>query len=377
MSMEQEGSDPFRQWAPGSTQTVRRAGIKASCGKGKRQSKGKGKRESPSKPAQQLGKCTGTIPSGPGPCTSESDGSASLAPRTAAASCATGHEGALLLSTRSSALHALFDDSGREKMEGACGCQPVEVLPSGNHATRTSPPRTFPPHAEMQAQACKMNWVDSQGAWNYLGTRESDRRAGSQNGKKDYGIHSAGSGGCRESDQRDVDSRLRLGSPVSSTLRDKLGTVKRVANGRGSALEALQALINCSVIHLSARFRRDRPVTSGLAQSLQNSDSEKISLLGLDLTQVQLSNPTSCACYMNSVLLAILHTLQCLRPAHEDALGQLRGIHPALCRHRGAFDISKHMPWVLLISPWPRPFQQHDAAEFASCRSGSLASSAF
>ena len=118
--------------------------------------------------AQQLGKCTGTIPSGPGPCTSESDGSASLAARTAAASCATGHEAALLLSTRSSALHAPFDDSGREKMEGACGCQPVEVLPSGNHATRTSPPRTFPPHAEMQAQACKMTWVDSQGAWNYL-----------------------------------------------------------------------------------------------------------------------------------------------------------------------------------------------------------------
>ncbi|OLP93386.1 hypothetical protein AK812_SmicGene24713 [Symbiodinium microadriaticum] len=61
-----------------------------------------------------------------------------------------------------------------------------------------------------------------------------------QNGKKDHGMNSAGSGGCRESDQRDVDSRLRLGSPVSSTLRDKLGTVKRVANGRGSALEALQ-----------------------------------------------------------------------------------------------------------------------------------------
>ena len=59
---------------------------------------------------------------------------------------------------------------------------------------------------------------------------------------------------------------------------------------------------------------------------------------------------------MNSVLLAILHAIQCHRPLYEDALGRLRGIHSAPSQQKGAFDISKYMPWILLISPWQRPF---------------------
>ena len=49
---------------------------------------------------------------------------------------------------------------------------------------------------------------------------------------------------------------------------------------------------------------------------------------------------------------------------HENVLGQLRLIFMALRQQPDAFDLSRFMPWTVLISLWTHPFRQHDVAEF-------------
>ena len=68
---------------------------------------------------------------------------------------------------------------------------------------------------------------------------------------------------------------------------------------------------------------------------------------------------------MNSLLLALLFALRCHGVSDQADLGRLRGICDAITLHSGQLDISRHMHWIMLISPWQQPFRQHDVAEFA------------
>ena len=68
---------------------------------------------------------------------------------------------------------------------------------------------------------------------------------------------------------------------------------------------------------------------------------------------------------MNSLLLALLFALHCHGVSTQADLGRLHGVYDALQQHSGRLDVSKHMHWIMLISPWLQPFRQHDVAEFA------------
>ena len=85
-------------------------------------------------------------------------------------------------------------------------------------------------------------------------------------------------------------------------------------------------------------------------------------LLGFPLRSVSFANPSSTTCYMKHVL----HILALLRPQDQAALGQLSHIWGAIQRHPQNFNPSQHFPWVMLMSPWTRLFEQNDAAEFMS-----------
>ncbi|CAE7202898.1 unnamed protein product [Symbiodinium sp. CCMP2592] len=91
----------------------------------------------------------------------------------------------------------------------------------------------------------------------------------------------------------------------------------------GDVLRKLfNSLINCAVLHLiGARLRRDRPVTSNLAQALQH-------YLWADI-------------------------------------GQLRQVYLTMCARSEPLDISRPLAWIMFISPLQLPYCQHDAAEFA------------
>ena len=89
-------------------------------------------------------------------------------------------------------------------------------------------------------------------------------------------------------------------------------------------------------------------------------------LLGFPLRSISFANPSSTTCYMNCSLHAVLHILALLRPQDQAALGQLSHIWGAIQRHPQNFSPSQHFPWVMLLSPWTRLFEQNDAAEFMS-----------
>ena len=69
---------------------------------------------------------------------------------------------------------------------------------------------------------------------------------------------------------------------------------------------------------------------------------------------------------MNCSLRAVLHILALLQPQDQAALGQLSHIWGAIQRHPQNLNPSQHFPWVMLMSPWTKLFEQNDAAEFMS-----------
>ena len=207
--------------------------------------------------------------------------------------------------------------------------------------------------------------------------RNSAGGAGSSGGESHYREHPCRSQGDRGPDQRYDDQALRLSSSLSSALRDKLGSIHsrdRTSHRWRPSLEAFQcsdkflgAPPSCSPSSTAqADPIRDCSVPAALPLGESSPQSiPRLSLLGYDLSSFRLLNPTSCTCYMNSFLFAVLFVLHYRGISDQAELGRLRGICDAIAQHSGKLDISKHMHWVMLISPWSQPFRQHDVAEFA------------
>ena len=86
--------------------------------------------------------------------------------------------------------------------------------------------------------------------------------------------------------------------------------------------------------------------------------------LGLHATTLVLTNPLGTICYMNCLVLALLHHLACLQVANPDELGTLRGLHCALNRITAPVELGKCFAWVMLVNPWSHWLRQSDAAEF-------------
>ena len=196
---------------------------------------------------------------------------------------------------------------------------------------------------------------------------------GQSHHRADYGR----SQGDRKSDQWYHDQALWLSSSVSPALRDQLGSIHagdRASHRWRPSLEALQCSDKLLGVASSCR-----PSPAGSANSVGDCSIPaalhlgeplpqtlpSLPLLGYDLSLFRLLNPTSCACYMNSLLFALLFALRCHGVSDQAEIGRLRGICDAIQQYSGGLDISKHMHWVMLISPWMQPFRQHDVAEFA------------
>eukprot|EP00439_Symbiodinium_sp_Y106_P057774 s2303_g8.t1 len=133
---------------------------------------------------------------------------------------------------------------------------------------------TAPAMTEMQEQAVKMNWVDSQGRWNYMKwDPETEILIPRMEGR------------TVDSLLQDLDAMEEL---ISGTTIRHFGSLRPFSQSYktqwvqftlelelrqdGDALWKLfNSLINNAVLHLiGARLRRDRPVTSGLAQTIQH-----------------------------------------------------------------------------------------------------------
>ncbi|CAE7232194.1 unnamed protein product [Symbiodinium sp. CCMP2592] len=212
---------------------------------------------------------------------------------------------------------------------------------------------------EMQKKAHDMEWVDSQSNWNYMKWDPEQQ--------KEVLIPRV--------ESRSVDSLLQdLGEIerlISGTTIRHFGSVRPLSQNYatqwvqfvleielrqdGDTLWSLFNSLNCAVLHLlGARLRRDRPVDSYLAQTLQHF-----------LWEGRLANPTSKTCYMNSALNALLFVIYSLGSTCEADLGQLRHAYQALLERAAALDIiSRLLTWIMFISPWAAPFQQHDVGEF-------------
>ena len=67
---------------------------------------------------------------------------------------------------------------------------------------------------------------------------------------------------------------------------------------------------------------------------------------------------------MNCSIHAVLHILALLHPQDQAELGQLCHLWGALHHRPRLFDPSRHLQWVMLMSPWRNLFTQHDAAEY-------------
>ncbi|CAE7499118.1 unnamed protein product, partial [Symbiodinium sp. CCMP2456] len=133
----------------------------------------------------------------------------------------------------------------------------------------------FAHQTEMQEQAAKMNWIDSQGSWNYLQWNPE-----SQAEELVPRVESRST----ESLLQDLDEIEKL---ISGTTIRHFGSVRpfrqqyetswvqfvleiELRTDGDRLWKHFNALINCAVLHLlAARLRRDRPVLSGLAKSLQ------------------------------------------------------------------------------------------------------------
>ena len=86
-------------------------------------------------------------------------------------------------------------------------------------------------------------------------------------------------------------------------------------------------------------------------------------LFEFPLSSISLANPTSTTCYMNYSIHAVLHILALLNPQDQAELGQLCHLWGALQRRPRLFDPSRHLHWVMQMSPWRNLFTQHDAVE--------------
>ncbi|CAE7510214.1 unnamed protein product [Symbiodinium sp. CCMP2592] len=165
------------------------------------------------------------------------------------------------------------------------------------------------------------------------------------------------------------DSSLRECTTIESELQDSV----ELRQDGDMLWRLFNSLINCAVLHLlGARLRRDRPVDSSLAQSLQHFLWEGRSLIfpqcpcfiSLIFLRSALPIPPCKTCYMNSALNALLVVILSTGSTHEADLGQLRHVYQALRERATPLDISKLLTWVMFISPWATPFQQHDVGEF-------------
>ncbi|CAE7307318.1 unnamed protein product [Symbiodinium sp. CCMP2592] len=204
---------------------------------------------------------------------------------------------------------------------------------------------------EMQKQAHEMEWVDSQGNWNYM--------------KWDP-----------EMQKEVLIPRVESRSVDDSLLQD-VGEIERLINGTtirhfGSVRPLSQNYTTQWVqFVLEIELRQDGDSLWRLFNSLINCAvlSEPHSLTSLvlyriDLLAISLANPTSKTCYMNSALNALLFVIHSLGSICEADLGQLRHAYQALLERAAPLDISRLLTWIMFISPWDAPFQQHDVGEF-------------
>ena len=312
------------------------------------------------------------------------DGSNAAPPREAIAVSPTRSEAPLVSASGGASICGSAHGQGCSDLARVDGRRQSPLLASGNDASRVDT-RTQEPYSGVQCQAGdegKSNAVelDGQSGSMELSPMESRDPAGGASPSGGQSHHRADHGrsqGDRKSDQRYHDQAFWLSSSVSPALRDKLGPIHardRASHRWRPSLEALQ----CSDKFLGVASSC-RPSPAGSANSVGDcsipaalhlgeplpQSLPRLPLLGYDLCTFRLLNPSSCTCYMNSLLFALLFALHCHGISDQADIGRLRGICDAIQQHSGRLDISKHMHWVMLISPWPQPFRQHDVAEFA------------
>ena len=141
-------------------------------------------------------------------------------------------------------------------------------------------------------------------------SRDPEGGAGSTGGEPYHRADPGGSTGNRESDQWHHDQALRISSPLSPALRDKLGPIHtrdRTSHRWRHSLEALQ----CADKLLGAASSCG-PSSAGPTDSLGDHSvpaavslgerapqpPPRLHLIGCDLLAIRLLNPTSSTCYM-------------------------------------------------------------------------------
>ena len=241
--------------------------------------------------------------------------------------------------------------------------------------------KAFQTSSDMPAKAQKMGWTDSQGAWNYLrwnpareveelvpmvesrttdsllqDISEIESHLSGETIRNFKSVRPFNPSGHYNTEwvQFHLDIELRTSGDIMWTKLHQLGHSPLACSSTSTR----------SAISVSTH-----PIHPGstLGGGLVNSASPPPcppSCLGLHVAALVLTNPRGTACYMNCLVLALLHHLACLQVASPDELGALRGLHGALSRSTAPIELGKCFTWVMLVNPWPPWLRQSDAAEF-------------
>ena len=209
------------------------------------------------------------------------NGSHDAPPRAAAAVSPARSEAPLVPTPGGASLCRSANGQGGADLAKADGRRKGPLLASRNDASRvdTGTPEPYPRVQRQAGDEGKSSAVELDGQPGCVELppvepRDSAGGAGPSGGKPHHREYPGRSQGDRGPDQRYDDQALRLSSPLSPALRDQLGSIHsrdRASHRWRPSLEARQcpdkllgAPPSCS------RLRRDRPIPSGIAQSLQH-----------------------------------------------------------------------------------------------------------